>query len=85
MLEAFRVQVADGDDAGAVVLENPRHVHVVPDPAAADLADLDLLAGCVGAEDGGGDDGRHRYAPAAPAREVLRKWRREGEVMVHKL
>ena len=59
MLEPFGVQVADGDDAGDVVLEDARHIHVVRDAAAADLADLDLVAGCVGAQDGGGHDGRH--------------------------
>ena len=52
VLEPFRVEVADGDDAGDVVLEDARHIHVVGDAAAADLADLDLVAGCVCAQDG---------------------------------
>ena len=59
VLEPFRVQVAHRDDSCSVVLENPRHVHVVPNAPAADLTNLDLVAGCVGAQDRGWDNGRH--------------------------
>ena len=52
VLEPFRVEVAEGDDAGDVVLKEARHIHVVRDAAAADLADLDLVAGCICAQDG---------------------------------
>src|ERR1035441_3846805 len=52
VLNALGVQIADGDDPGDVVPENPLHVHVVGNAAAADLANLDLVAGRIGAENG---------------------------------
>ena len=86
MLEPFGVQVADGDDAGAVVLEDARHVHVVRDAAAADLADLDLVAGRVGAQDGGGDDGRHEGCAGSAGQGGLEELAAgEVEMLVHKM
>ena len=59
MLDPFGVQVADGDDARDIMREDAPHIHVVRDAAAADLADLNLVAGGVCAEDRGRNDGGH--------------------------
>ena len=86
MLEPLGVQVADGDDAGDVVLEDPRHIHVVGDAAAADLADLDLVAGRVGAQDGGGDDGgQHGCAGGAGQGGLEELSAGEVEMIIHNI
>ena len=54
--DAERVEVADGDHADGILLEQAGHVHLAADAAAADLQDVDLLARCVGAEDACRDD-----------------------------
>jgi hypothetical protein len=54
---AERIEIADRDDAGGVLLEDAGHVHIAADAAAADLEDVDFVARSIRPEDLGGDDG----------------------------
>ena len=52
MLQPFGVEVADGDHAGDVMLDDAGQIHGEGDAPAADLADLDLLARRTRPQDG---------------------------------